>query len=115
AGKRSLAVSSISGTSSIGSEETSDIPIPPLIPVSIDPPPSPAQLKAPSRARTDRQMQIEQKIIELQGRFITAGGSVEEKIHMRAELQKRIEKIRDLSESEWAYGGEGGVPEHLIG
>ncbi|KAJ8093692.1 hypothetical protein PM082_009552 [Marasmius tenuissimus] len=108
--KRSLAVSSI-GSSSVCSE---DAPIPPLIPVSIDSPRLPAHLKAPSRARTDRQMWIEEKIMELQGHFITASGSAEEKGRTRAKLQEKIEKVKSLRESQWACGGKGEVPEDLI-
>ncbi|KAJ8093696.1 hypothetical protein PM082_009556 [Marasmius tenuissimus] len=82
--------------------------------VSIYLPLSPDRSKTPLRARTDRQMQIEQKIIELQGRFITACGSMEEKSRVRAGLHEKIEKLKDLRESKWAYGGEGGIPEDLI-
>ncbi|KAJ8093687.1 hypothetical protein PM082_009546 [Marasmius tenuissimus] len=92
----------------------SDIPVLPLIPVQINPPVSPDYLKKPSRARTDRQMQIEQMIIELQGRFITACGSGEGKTRVRAGLHERIEKLKDLRESEWAYGGKGEIPQVLI-
>ncbi|KAK1223539.1 hypothetical protein PQX77_013588 [Marasmius sp. AFHP31] len=62
----------------------------------------------------DREMQIEQKIIELQGMFITASGTGEEKDRIRSELKERIEKVKDLRESEWAFGGEGEVPDVLI-
>ncbi|KAJ8093689.1 hypothetical protein PM082_009548 [Marasmius tenuissimus] len=102
------------GSSSVCSKEVSNIPIPPPIPVSIYPPRLPAHLKAPSRARTDRQMWIEEKIMELPGRFITASGSVEEKGRTRAELQEKIEKIKSLRESQWACGGKGEVPEDSI-
>ncbi|KAJ8089913.1 hypothetical protein PM082_018491 [Marasmius tenuissimus] len=72
--------------------------IAPLIPVSINPTSSPAHLRVPSRARTDRQMQIEQKIFKLQALFITANGSGE-KSRTRAELKERIDKVKDLRES----------------
>ncbi|KAK1235630.1 hypothetical protein PQX77_001135, partial [Marasmius sp. AFHP31] len=114
ASKRSVAVSGISSISSAPSKEAPDIPKLPLILVSENPPLSPAHLKMPSRARTDRQMQIEEKIIELQGRFITASGSEGGKTQTRAELQERIEKLKALRESEWAHGGKGEIPEVLV-
>ncbi|KAK1220504.1 hypothetical protein PQX77_016725 [Marasmius sp. AFHP31] len=116
AGTQTLAASGISGKSEAHFEEGSEIPIPPLIPIpsSSYPPPSPLHLRTPSRARTDRQMQIEQKIIELQGRFITASGSGQEKVRTRAELKDRIERVKELRESAWAYGGKGDVPDDLI-
>ncbi|KAJ8083613.1 hypothetical protein PM082_009488 [Marasmius tenuissimus] len=116
AGTQTLAASGISGKSEAHSDEGSKISIPPLIPIpsSSNPPPSPLHLRTPSRARTDRQMQIEQKIIELQGRFITASGSGQEKIRTRAELKDRIERLKELRKSAWAYGGKGDVPDDLI-
>ncbi|KAJ8089921.1 hypothetical protein PM082_018499 [Marasmius tenuissimus] len=63
---------------------------------------------------TDRQMQIEQKIFELQGLFSTANGSGEERSRTRAELKEKIEMMKNLRESEWAYGGNGEVPNILI-
>ncbi|KAK1218993.1 hypothetical protein PQX77_018296 [Marasmius sp. AFHP31] len=116
AGTQTLAALSISHKSEGHSEEASEIRIPPLIPIpsSSYPPPSPLHLRTPSRARTDRQMQIEQKIIELQGRFITASGSGQEKVRTRAELKDRIERVKELRESAWAYGGKGDVPDDLI-
>ncbi|KAL0070329.1 hypothetical protein AAF712_002516 [Marasmius tenuissimus] len=113
-GTRTPGASAISCTSTASLEKTPDVPILPLIPVLINPLQSLSQLTAPSRARTDRQMQIEQKIIELQGRYITASGSGEEKGRTRAELKERIEKAKELRESEWAYGGEGEVPSALL-
>ncbi|KAJ8093699.1 hypothetical protein PM082_009559 [Marasmius tenuissimus] len=111
-GKRLLALSGISGMGPVSSE-VSKVPIPPPIPISANPPPSPAHSRTPSRARTDRQMQIEQKILELQGLFITVHGSVEEKNRVRADLQERIENLKGIRESEWAYGGKGEVLEDL--
>ncbi|KAJ8093711.1 hypothetical protein PM082_009571 [Marasmius tenuissimus] len=96
------------------SSEASNVLTPPLVPLSINPPPSPAHLGAPSRARTDQQMQIEQKIMELQGRSITVGGSAEEKNRVRADIRERIDKLKGFRESEWAYGRKGEVPEGLI-
>ncbi|KAJ8093730.1 hypothetical protein PM082_009590 [Marasmius tenuissimus] len=108
---RTQAASAVS-FSTTSSQGTSGIPILPL--VSLTPPLSPFHLRSPSRARTDREMQIEQKIIELQGMFITAIGTGEEKNRTRSELKDRIEKVKDLRESEWAFGGEGQVPDILI-
>ncbi|KAJ8089896.1 hypothetical protein PM082_018474 [Marasmius tenuissimus] len=113
-GTKSLAASDVSSTTVASYEAASEISIPPSILVSINPAPSPAYLGMPSRARTDRQMQIEQKIFELQGLFITANGSGEEKSRTMTELKERIEKVKDLRESEWAYGGNGEVPNILI-
>ncbi|KAL0571327.1 hypothetical protein V5O48_010638 [Marasmius crinis-equi] len=86
----------------------------PLIPTSG----SPTALRSPSRARTDRQMLIEQKILELQGQLITAKGSEQEKTRVRAMLRERIEKVSELRESDWAlHEGNTGddVPEILRG
>ncbi|KAJ8093729.1 hypothetical protein PM082_009589 [Marasmius tenuissimus] len=113
-GTQTPSASAVSCTSASSSEKASDTSILPLIPVSINQLPSVSQSTTPSRARTDRQMQIEQKIIELQGRYITASGSGEEKGRTRAELKERIEKAKELRESEWAYGGEGEVPSALL-
>ncbi|KAJ8093727.1 hypothetical protein PM082_009587 [Marasmius tenuissimus] len=110
--KQSLATSGISSTSAASSDGESDTFVTSLIPVSISSRWSPTPLREPSRARTDRQMQIEQKIIELQGRFITASRTEENR--RKAELQERIEKVKDLRESEWAYGGKGEMPEVLV-
>ncbi|KAK1218531.1 hypothetical protein PQX77_018789, partial [Marasmius sp. AFHP31] len=112
-GKQFLAVSGIPGLGVVSSED-SNFSKPPLVPLPFNPPPSPAHLKAPSRARTDQQMKIELKIMELQSRYITVGGAREERNRARADLQERIEKIKGLRESEWAYGGKGEVPESLI-
>ncbi|KAK1223540.1 hypothetical protein PQX77_013589 [Marasmius sp. AFHP31] len=106
--------STVSCTSAASSEKASNIPILPLIPVSINPLPSLSQSTIPSQGITDRHMEIEQKIIELQGRFITASGSGEEKARTRAKLKERIEKVKELRESEWAYDGGGEVPDVLI-
>ncbi|KAK1228262.1 hypothetical protein PQX77_008699 [Marasmius sp. AFHP31] len=103
----------ISSTSASFSDAASVITAQSLTPVSARPPPSPAHVQSPSRARTDRQMQIEEKIIELQGRLIGTSGPGPEQSQMRAELEQRIEKVKDLRESEWAYGGEGEVPDLL--
>ncbi|KAL0570292.1 hypothetical protein V5O48_011669 [Marasmius crinis-equi] len=87
---------------------------PPLIPT----PSSPTPFQTPSRARTDRQMLIEQKILELQGHLITAKWSEQEKTRLRAMLKKRIEKVKELRESDWALheGNSGGdMPEILRG
>ncbi|KAL0573189.1 hypothetical protein V5O48_008761 [Marasmius crinis-equi] len=87
---------------------------PPLIPISS----SPTPFRTPSRARTDRQMLIEQKILELQGRLITAQGSDQEKTRVRAMLKERIEKVKELRESDWALheGNSGGdLPDILKG
>ncbi|KAK1235080.1 hypothetical protein PQX77_001705 [Marasmius sp. AFHP31] len=84
---RAVAASAISDDTS----GSSQFRTPSLIPVSINSPLSLAHLKAPLRARTDRQMEIKLKLIELQGRSITAGGPEEEKIRTRAELQEKIE------------------------
>ncbi|KAF9264415.1 hypothetical protein L218DRAFT_998770 [Marasmius fiardii PR-910] len=54
-----------------------------------------------SRARTDRQMQIEQKILDLQSQLIKASAS--EREHLRG----RIEKLKDLEDSPWAYEKDG--------
>ncbi|KAJ8093723.1 hypothetical protein PM082_009583 [Marasmius tenuissimus] len=113
-GKRSLSVSGISSMSAVSSAEAPHIPIPPLTPVSLNSPPSSAHLRVASRARTDRQMQIEEKVIELQRRFITTDGTDKERDGTREELQERIERVKGLRESEWAYGGEGEVPEALV-
>ncbi|KAL0564872.1 hypothetical protein V5O48_017164, partial [Marasmius crinis-equi] len=86
----------------------------PLIPTPV----SPAPFQSPSRARTDRQMLVEQKILELQGRLITAKGSKQEKTRVRAMLRNRIEKVKELKESDWAlHKGNTGddVPEILRG
>ena len=110
--------SALSRTSTVESGGASRIPIPPLIPVSSnhhDPPsPAPVPLQTLSRARMNRQVRIEQKIIELQERFITARGSNEEKARRRAELKERIDKVKKLRESSWAYGAEGEVPTDLV-
>ncbi|KAL0564494.1 hypothetical protein V5O48_017551 [Marasmius crinis-equi] len=85
-----------------------------LIPISG----SPARFRSPSRARTDRQMLIERKILELQGLLITAEGSEQEKTHVRGMLRERIEKVNELRESDWALheGSAGGdMPEILKG
>ncbi|KAL0573188.1 hypothetical protein V5O48_008760 [Marasmius crinis-equi] len=87
---------------------------PPLIPISS----SPTPFRTPSRARTDRQMLIEQKILELQGRLITAQGSEQEKSRVRAMLKERIEKVKEFRESDWALheGNSGGdMPDILRG
>ncbi|KAJ8093706.1 hypothetical protein PM082_009566 [Marasmius tenuissimus] len=113
AGTRTLAASAISGKSAASSNVALDI-APSLIPVSINSPLSPFNFQVPSRARTDRQMQVEEKIIEVQGRLIVVGGSEEKKGRTRAMLLERIEKLKDLRESVWANGGKGEVPEALI-
>ncbi|KAL0564873.1 hypothetical protein V5O48_017165 [Marasmius crinis-equi] len=79
---------------------------------------SPTHFRSPSRARTDRQMLIEQKILELQGQLITAKGSEQEKSRVRAMLRERIEKLEELRKSGWALSegnGGGDVPEALRG
>ncbi|KAL0569830.1 hypothetical protein V5O48_012129 [Marasmius crinis-equi] len=85
-----------------------------LVPTSGSPP----LFRSPSRARTDRQMLIERKILELQGRLITAEGSEQEKTRVRGMLRERIEKVNELRESDWALheGSAGGdMPEILKG
>ncbi|KAJ8083614.1 hypothetical protein PM082_009489 [Marasmius tenuissimus] len=112
---RTLAPSGISGVSTAYTEGASDIPkVPPLMPIAGIPTPSLPHFQVPFRAKTDRQMQIEQRIIELQGRFIAASGSEEEKGRTRAELKDKIERVQQLRESQWAYGGKGEVPDVLI-
>ncbi|KAL0061287.1 hypothetical protein AAF712_011905, partial [Marasmius tenuissimus] len=106
AGTRTLAASTISGKCAASSKIALDNPVPPI---------SPIYLQAPSRARTDRQMQIEEKIIKSQGGLITVSGSEEEKGRTRAELEQRIEKLKSLRDSEWAYGGKGDIPVVLNG
>ncbi|KAJ8093741.1 hypothetical protein PM082_009601 [Marasmius tenuissimus] len=107
------ASSSISSTDASSSDAASYITTQSLTPVSVHPSSSPAHVQSPSRARTDRQMQIEEKIIELQGRLIAVSGSGQGSVRTRAELEQRIEEVKDLRESEWAYGGEGEVPDVL--
>ncbi|KAJ8090808.1 hypothetical protein PM082_024989 [Marasmius tenuissimus] len=97
-GASTLAASVVSGESKSSSKGG----ISPLSPGSIP------------RARTDRQMQIEQKVLELQGRFIASDVPKADKDRTRAELQERIQKVEDLRESEWAYGEEGKIPDVLI-
>ncbi|KAL0059014.1 hypothetical protein AAF712_014283 [Marasmius tenuissimus] len=112
---RTLAPSGISGVSTAYTEGASDIPkVPPLMPIAGSPIPSLPHFQAPFRAKTDRQMQIERRIIELQGRFITASGSEQERGRTRAELKDKIERVQQLRESQWAYGGKGEVPDVLI-
>ncbi|KAJ8089928.1 hypothetical protein PM082_018506 [Marasmius tenuissimus] len=48
------------------------------------------------------------------GLFITENGYGEEDSRTRAELKERIEKVKDLRESEWVYGGSEEVPNILI-
>ncbi|KAL0070323.1 hypothetical protein AAF712_002510 [Marasmius tenuissimus] len=102
AGASTFVTSAISGKNEASSEGASDISISSLVPTLI------------SRARTDRQMQIEQKILELQGRLIALSGPEGKKTRARAELQEKIQKVKDLRESEWAFGGKGELPDVLI-
>ncbi|KAJ8090093.1 hypothetical protein PM082_018673 [Marasmius tenuissimus] len=71
-------------------------------------------LRSPSRARTDRQMQIEKKVFELQGRLITVTGSGQEKTRAREALREKIDKVKQLKDSDWALqegpGSGGEVP-----
>ncbi|KAL0057252.1 hypothetical protein AAF712_016114 [Marasmius tenuissimus] len=71
-------------------------------------------LRSPSRARTDRQMQIEKKIFELQGRLITVAGAGQEKTRAREALREKIDKVKQLKDSDWALqegpGSGGEVP-----
>ncbi|KAK1222738.1 hypothetical protein PQX77_014411 [Marasmius sp. AFHP31] len=71
-------------------------------------------LRSPSRARTDRQMQIEKKIFELQGRLITVAGAGKEKTRAREELRGKIDEVKQLKDSDWALqegpGSGGEVP-----
>ncbi|KAJ8083618.1 hypothetical protein PM082_009493 [Marasmius tenuissimus] len=95
-------------TADTASANFAGCPEAPVLPMPI---PVGADLETPYRGRTDRQMQIEQKIIELQGRLITASGH--EESGTRAELMGRIEKLKDLRESGWAYGAREKIPDAL--
>ncbi|KAJ8089527.1 hypothetical protein PM082_014783 [Marasmius tenuissimus] len=106
---RTLDTSSTSGTSAASSEWAMNIS---GLPLSADSQ-LPRDYQQRPRARTDRQMQIEQKVIELQGRFVAAGGSEQEESGLKAALKNQIETVKVLRESEWAYGGKGEVPDVL--
>ncbi|KAK1221814.1 hypothetical protein PQX77_015367, partial [Marasmius sp. AFHP31] len=86
AGTRALSSSGCLGTSTAISDDTSEVPMLPLIPISSNLTLSSPEARAPFRAMTDRQMEIEQKIIELQGRLIATSGPGQDKSRMRAEL-----------------------------
>ncbi|KAK1218992.1 hypothetical protein PQX77_018295 [Marasmius sp. AFHP31] len=112
---RTLAPSGISGVSTAYTEGELDIPkVPPLMPIAESLTPSLPPFQAPFRPKTERQMQIEQRIIELQSRFIVASGSGPDKVRTRAELKDKIERVKELRESAWAHGGKGEVPDVLI-
>ncbi|KAJ8083617.1 hypothetical protein PM082_009492 [Marasmius tenuissimus] len=113
AGTQAPGASDRFGRSEPGSEGVSEVPMLPLIPVSSNLTLSTPEPRTPFRAMTDRQMEIEQKIIKLQGRLITTSGPGQEKSRMRAELMNRIEKLKTLRQSDWAYGSEGKVPSVL--
>ncbi|KAK1221300.1 hypothetical protein PQX77_015892 [Marasmius sp. AFHP31] len=113
AGTRALSSSGCLGTSTAISDDTSEVPMLPLIPISSNLTLSSPEARAPFRAMTDRQMEIEQKIIELQGRLIATSDPGQDKSRMRAELMGRIEKVKNLRESDWAYGAGGKVPSVL--
>ncbi|KAK1220503.1 hypothetical protein PQX77_016724 [Marasmius sp. AFHP31] len=112
---RTLAPSGISGVSTAYTEGELDIPkVPPLMPIAESLTPSLPHFQAPFRPKTERQMQIEQRIIALQSRFIVASGSGQDKVRTRAELKDKIERVKELRESAWAHGGKGEVPDVLI-
>ncbi|KAG7087135.1 hypothetical protein E1B28_013115 [Marasmius oreades] len=75
--------------------------------------PATIETRSASGARTDRQMQIEQKIIELQSRLITASPSE------KKELRERVERLTQLRDSDWASRRDGDgsdeVPEVMKG
>ncbi|KAG7087136.1 hypothetical protein E1B28_013117 [Marasmius oreades] len=71
---------------------------------------APTEPKDAFWARTDRQMEIEQKIIELQSRLISASPLEKDWI------MDRVKKLKELRNSDWAYGRDGAeVPEVMRG
>ncbi|KAJ8090111.1 hypothetical protein PM082_018694 [Marasmius tenuissimus] len=99
--------SSMDDTTTIGDNRDSYIPPP-----------------RPGTARTDRQMQIEQKIMELHGRLITlnerarspdSNASEPRSDTQMSETRERIEKLRGLMNGDWAREVDDEIPAEVLG
>ncbi|KAL0057860.1 hypothetical protein AAF712_015481 [Marasmius tenuissimus] len=99
--------SSMDDTTTIGDNRDSYIPPP-----------------RPGTARTDRQMQIEQKIMELHGQLITlnerarspdSNASEPRSDTQMSETRERIEKLRGLMNGDWAREVDDEIPAEVLG
>ncbi|KAL0056810.1 hypothetical protein AAF712_016579 [Marasmius tenuissimus] len=99
--------SSMDDTTTIGDNRDSYIPPP-----------------RPGTARTDRQMQIEQKIMELHGQLITlnerarspdSNASEPRSDTQISETRERIEKLRGLMNGDWAREVDDEIPAEVLG